>query len=75
MDTPAGFEFVPGLDDSGESLEYLSSRNSTDSSIMGGRTSTTKDREDYLDTTAEEKCEEFLEEVQEDYELLTHEQG
>ena len=69
METPAGYEFVPGLDDSGESLEYLSSRNNTESSI------TTKDMEDYLDATAEEKCEEFLEEVQEDYELITHEKG
>ena len=71
METPAGYEFVPGLDDSWESLEYLKSRNGTDTSPTTP-TPITDDAE-FLGATPEERYEDFLEEVEEDYENLTNE--
>lgn len=68
METPAGFEFVPGLDDEGESLPYLY-RNGTDVAAM-------KDHEDdFFDATSNEKYGDFLEAVGEEYEEVVKEDG
>ena len=73
METPAGFEFVPGLDDEGESLAYLN-RNMTE--MSGGPMMTDGDdhhddddgrHEDFLDGTPEERYDDFIEAVKEDY--------